>query len=204
MSEFSLQARSPLAGILTPGSSGKKTDMPGVVIEERTGFGLANILARKGQNAALAERFRERYGVDLPVKPKAVGESAMVVVWSGPDQWLAVAPEDTSGGIETELREIAGATASIADQSDGRLFLRLSGPHIRDTLAKGLPIDLHDRVFQPGDAAITAAAHISVQIWQVDDTPTYDLVMFRASAKSFCEWLAGSAAEFGVQILSDR
>lgn len=204
MSDITLQARSPLAGILASGAYGKTTETPGVAIEERTGFGLASILARNGQRDALADLFRDSFGVDLPVEPKVAGDANMTVVWAGPEQWLAIAAEVTPGGIETELRGIVGATASIADQSDGRLFLRLSGPRIRDALAKGLPIDLHDSVFKPGDAAVTSAAHVGVHIWPVDDAPTYNIVVFRAFARSFCEWLVDSAAEYGVMVGAGR
>ncbi len=76
--------------------------------------------------------------------------------------------------------------------------MRIAGPKARDTLAKGLPIDLHQQVFQPGDTALTVVAHINVHIWQVDDAPTYDLAVFRSYAASFCEFITSAASEFGI------
>ena len=35
--------------------------------------------------------------------------------------------------------------AAVSDQSDARLVLRVSGPRVRDVLAKGVPVDLHPR-----------------------------------------------------------
>ena len=59
---------------------------------------------------------------------------------------------------------------------------------------------LQGHTFQPGSAALTAIALIGVQLWQVDDTPTYDLAVFRSMAGSFWSWLSASAAEFGVEV----
>jgi sarcosine oxidase subunit gamma len=82
----------------------------------------------------------------------------------------------------------------------------LSGPHARDVLAKGLPIDLDPRAFPLGSAATSAIAHMGVQLWQLDDTRSYDLAIFRSVSQSFWSWLSASAAEFGyvVEAASSR
>ena len=97
-----------------------------------------------------------------------------------------------------------GRRAMVADQSDGRCVLRLSGPKARQVLAKGIGLDLDPRIFKPGDVAMTLAAHIAVQIWQMDDKPSYEIAMFRSLAGSFWHWLAASAAEFGYEVVEDR
>ena len=63
-------------------------------------------------------------------------------------------------------------------------------------------IDLHPRVFRPGDVALTAIAHIGVQLWQLDDGPTYELAVFRSMAMSFWSWFEGAAAEYGYEIIA--
>jgi sarcosine oxidase subunit gamma len=90
--------------------------------------------------------------------------------------------------------------ASLSDQSDARAVLRLSGPKLRETLAKGCAVDLHARAFRPGDTAITAIAHIGVQLWQVDEGPTFDILVARSMAGSFWRWFSASAAEFGLEL----
>ncbi len=57
----------------------------------------------------------------------------------------------------------------MSNQSDARAALRLSGPHVRDMLAKGCMIDLHPSVFPPGAAAMTSIAHIGVHLWRLDN-----------------------------------
>ena len=76
----------------------------------------------------------------------------------------------------------------------------MSGPRVRDTLAKGCSLDLHPRAFKPGDAATTPVALIDCQIWQLDETPTYALAVPSSFAESFWDWLTASAAEFGYTV----
>lgn len=89
--------------------------------------------------------------------------------------------------------------AAVADQSDARGVLRVSGPNMRDTLAKGCLIDLHPRAFRPGDVALTSIAYIAVQLWAVDEA-TFDLAVPRSMAMSFWSWLRAPAASYGVEV----
>jgi sarcosine oxidase subunit gamma len=60
--------------------------------------------------------------------------------------------------MEAALAGPFGQFAAIVDQSHGRTLLRVTGPRVRDALAKGLAIDLHPREFKTGYAAVTAVA----------------------------------------------
>jgi sarcosine oxidase subunit gamma len=71
-------------------------------------------------------------------------------------------------------------------------------------LAKGLPIDLDPRAFPLGSAATSAISHIGVQLWQADDTRSYDIAIFRSLSESFWRWLTTSAAEFGYEVTPAR
>jgi sarcosine oxidase subunit gamma len=92
----------------------------------------------------------------------------------------------------------------VSDQSDGRTVIRISGPRTRDTLAKGLPIDLDLRAFPENGAATSVISLMGVQLWQVDDTPAYDIAIFRSLSGSFWRWLTASAAEFGYEVTAPR
>ena len=102
--------------------------------------------------------------------------------------------------LVARLRARAGL-ASIADQSDGRVVLRLRGDRVRQVLAKGVPLDLHPRRFKVGDVASTLVAHVGVQIEQLDDQPTFQLMASRSLAGSLWSWLTKSAAEFGYEVV---
>lgn len=200
MPDTALAACSPLAGLLRRGRHGARGDVSGVVLQERTGLQIVSLAARKGQDVPLMAAVRAAWGIDLPATPRREGDVRLAFLWSGPSQWLAVSA-GWPGDLESALRAQIGGFGSLTDQSDGRVVLRISGPHARDALAKGMTIDLHPRAFKPGDTAATLAAHIGVQIWQLDEEPTYELSVFRSYAGSLCDWMMAASAEYGIEIV---
>lgn len=167
---------------------------PGLAIEPRENLTMASFAAGKGRVQALMAAIREVYGVELPRRPERVVGNGIAFVWLGPDQWLAVAERTSGRDLEVELKQRIQGLASVVDQSDGRVVVRISGARARDVLAKGVPIDLHPRAFGVNAVAITHASHIGVIMWQLDDAPTFELAMFRSYADSFAHWLLEAAA----------
>jgi sarcosine oxidase subunit gamma len=153
---------------------------------------LASVILRQGQQLALSHAVRDAVGVDLPTTPRRNPHGATAFVWTGPGQWLAMREGAEPYAFERELHQKLGAFAAICDQSDGRTLIQVSGPGARDLLAKGPIVDLHPRVFGPGDVAATALAHIPVVLWQLDETPTYQFAVFRSFAPDLCRWLLDS------------
>ena len=90
--------------------------------------------------------------------------------------------------------------AAVEDQSHGRTTIRLSGPSSRAMLSRGCRVDLHPRAFGPGRAASTMIAHVGCLVHQVDDAPSYDLVVFSTFAQTFLDWLLHAAAEDGLVV----
>ena len=66
--------------------------------------------------------------------------------------------------LAAELSETIGDAAAVTDQSDGYAVLSLTGPRAAALLEKGVSLDLHDRVFAPGSAAVTSFAHLGVML----------------------------------------
>ena len=126
---------------------------------------------------------------------------------TAPEAWLATS-EARGKGFALSLKEAIGAVASVADQSSGYALMRLTGPKLRDTLAKMLPIDLHERAFAPGDVASTVASHVGITLWRLEDggdgSPVFEIAMFRSLAGSFWHALVSSAAEFGLIVTAVR
>jgi len=172
----------------------------GVIATTRDGLGLATVIVRRGQIEALAQRIRERYAIELPRGNYRAEVHGVAFAGVGPETWLASC-EQGGNRFAVSLRKEIGALASISDQSDGYAVLRLTGTKLRDTLAKLVPIDIHPRAFKPGDVASTVAAHVGVTLWRLhdaaDDTPLFDIAVFRSFAGSFWRALYESAAEFG-------
>jgi methylglutamate dehydrogenase subunit D len=162
---------------------------------------LATVTARQGRRTALLEAARSAFGIELPTTPKRVEGRQIAFVWSGPDQWLACKPAAPAEGMEALLATPFAGLSAVVDQSHGRTLLRIAGPHVRDALAKGVPIDLHPRAFKPGDAAATLVSHIAVHLWQINDQPTYEFAVARSLAQSFWHWLAASASQYGLEFV---
>ena len=128
-----------------------------------------------------ANRIGELLGTPLPVVPNTGSEA---VLWLGPDQWLVF------GASEQQLRAALGDTpGSVVDVSANRVVFELSGPGARDVLEQGCAIDLHPRAFGPGRCAQTLLARANVVLHQVDDVPTYRLLVRPSFAGYLRLWL---------------
>jgi methylglutamate dehydrogenase subunit D len=200
MVSFAQAERSPLHGLAQPGRHGASGGAAGLVIEERTDVALASVIAKKGKRFMLVNAVNTAFGVALPDGPRRATRGAVTFAGTGPDQWIASAEGAEAAGFAARLRGRIGPFAAVSDQSDARLVLRLSGPRVRDVLAKGVSIDLHSKVFKPGDVANTLVAYVGVQIDMLDAAPTYQLTAPRSTAGTFWSWLSASAAEFGYEV----
>lgn len=197
MAESAFVARSPFndLGVPAPGSSA-----PGVIAQDRDGLGLATIILRRGQIEALSQRVRELYDIELPRGSVRASGREAAFLGLAPDSWLA-STEYGGNEFAVALRTALDPFASVSDQSDGYAVLRLSGPKVRETLGKLIPIDFHPRAFRPGNAASSIASHIGVTLWRLDDAPDgssiFEMAIFRSLAADFWHALIESAAEFG-------
>jgi heterotetrameric sarcosine oxidase gamma subunit len=197
--ESELQSHAPFANLPLTSAPGR-----GVMATDRDGLAIARITARKGPLAALTSRVRERFGVELAEGPRRVEANGVVFVGMGVETWLAIAEHGfaSAGGFTASLREAVDDLAAVSDQTGSYAVLRLTGPCVRDTLAKFVPLDLHARVFDPGSAASTIASHIPVTLWRLPDgsggLPVFEIAAPRSYAGSFWHVVVESAAEFGL------
>lgn len=192
-----LLARPALAGLMRPGRSGVSDGPAGVVASERAMAGAAMVAGMGAARAGGVAAAMEGLGLKLPEAGRWTEGGGLEAVWLGPNRWLVFGAAD----VQRVLRERLGALAAVSDQSDARVVVRLSGARVRDALAKGVPIDLHPRAFGPNRVAATLAARIGILIWQRDPAPTFDLAVARSYAGSLAEWLIGTAAEYGLEVL---
>ena len=195
--------RGAWAGIAQAGQIGA-AGQAGIIATLLDGFGLATLIVAPGGTSALSQAVEARLGIALPTAPKIVSSASHDAIWSGPEQWLLRAT--TREGF-VELLDALSAQGAVSDQSDARAAVRLSGPRVRDVLAKGVMLDLHPAAFAVGDTALTSIAHIGVHLWRLDDGPdgsVFEIMVARSMVGSFWSWFAASAAEFGCQVSIDR
>ncbi|HEX4763557.1 MAG TPA: sarcosine oxidase subunit gamma family protein [Usitatibacter sp.] len=184
-----LTASSAFAGLQMPGTLG-------IDIRELDGLGIATVVLRKGQSAALASRLRERYGIELPLGPRLASAKGISLLGTGPDTRLAIR-EGGGNEFALSLRDAIDALASVADQSDGLAVVQVSGARVREALCQLFAVDLDGGVFQPGDVAVTPAGHIGATLWRVDDLQgvcAFRIAVPRSFAASFRDHLVEAAA----------
>ncbi len=185
----------PLDGIAVPGAFGAVP--PEVDLTVRRGLAICQLMARRGQSQALAERFAI---AGTAGQSMATGE--FVALPLAPGQWMLVS--ETGGRDGAFTRHIAAMASGLgyaSEQSHGRQSIRLSGPAARDVMAKACRLDLHPSVTGPGFVAQTQMNGIGVLIHMVDDAPTYDLLVYSGLAEDFWGWITGAAGEFGYRVL---
>jgi heterotetrameric sarcosine oxidase gamma subunit len=169
-------------------------------VREHTPSLLASMIARPGQTTTLSAATERAFGVPLPLTPRVASGAGVNFIWSGPGHWLV---ESSSAAVSMDgLLTIVAGLAYIFEQTDSRVVLEVSGPRVRDVLAKGLPIDLHPASFQVSCVALTSASHIGVQLWQMAADPVYRIAVARSFFASFWHWLASSASEYGCEIIN--
>jgi len=124
----------------------------------------------------------------------AAGEARVLRL--GPDQWLIKAARDMAGDLASSLAA-THPEAAVNDVTFGRTTLRLAGPHARDVLAAGCPLDLHESAFAPGQSA-SLLGHLQVVI-ECLETESFDITVTRSYGLDLLEWLRRAAAEYGFK-----
>ncbi|MFI7066171.1 sarcosine oxidase subunit gamma [Kribbella sp. NPDC050124] len=120
-----------------------------------------------------------------------------VVLWLGPDEWLIVS-EPAVADVAARLRVAAGdGHVAIVDVSANRTVLELSGPHVREVLEKGCPVDLHPRVLADDTAVLTTLARVPVLLWKVDRT-TFRILPRTSFSSYVATWLLDAMQEFAA------
>jgi len=189
-----------LAHLATPGRRGRGAGAAGVSLSLVRDRATAIVIARKGQIPALAAAVREAYGVALPEGPRCAGAPVMFA-GIGHGQWLAFKAGGSDGAaFEAELRARLGGTASISDQTDARVAIRAGGAHVRDMLAKLVPLDLDARAFPVGSAASSLLGHISATVLRSDQSPDFEILVSRSYAESLWRAMVLSGTEYGIDV----
>ena len=135
-------------------------------------------------------------GADLPTTPCTyVSAGPVDLLWLGPDEWLLLAPPETEGLRPALVEAIAPDFGTVTDVSAQRTTLDLTGPDVRDVLARGCAIDLHPRAAPTGTCVQTLLAQAGVVLTVRDaDAPAVRLLVRSSYAPYLTAWLADALA----------
>ncbi len=179
------------------------TGTHGISLTELRDTALVQVMARRGKCAETAKAVKLVFGVAPPDRPGVAKSKNFTLIWSGPDQFLALSTVKDRHSNQ-DLNHHFGGLASLSDQSDGRVLVSVSGSRVRDMLAKICSLDLHPDVFPIGCAAITAIDHLSTNIWRGDDNSdghtVFNLLLLSTFAVSLWALLMDASAEYGVKV----
>ena len=176
-------------------------DDPGVRLEEKPFLGHVNLRGNPDDRSFLSS-VRDTLGFDLPVEANTFARaSGVTAIWLGPDEWLIVKPVDGQSQTVASLRDALGEThAAVTDVTGGQTVLNLSGRHARDVLGKGCSLDLHPRAFGPRQCAQSNLAKAAITLLQIDDAPSYDVIVRRSFAVYLAQWIEDAASEYGLEL----
>ena len=123
---------------------------------------------------------------------------AGAAAWMSPDELMLFCDYDKAGDMVARVEKALGKAHSlVADVSDARAHLRVTGTNVRDVLAKLTPADVSARSFRPGQFRRSRLAQVPGAFWMVDDK-TVEIVCFRSVARYVFDILSLAASEDAV------
>lgn len=150
----------------------------------------------------------------------------VLVVGSGPGEWLLIGPPGQAGVLAGRLaaRMGPGDEATWVDLTHGRALVRLTGPDARRILTRLCGVDLGDDITPDGAALRTSVAAVATDVIRDDaaaggsdshhdndndsdangdatgSSPSYLLHCERSSGQYLFDALLRAGADFGIEI----
>jgi len=201
MSDQGSRRESPLVRFGLAARAEGKCAKARVVCTERPFLGHINLRGDAGDARFIAAVSRV-VGTAVPIESNTVAHGDdNVVCWLGPDEWLIVTPTEREDVMARELRAaLGGLFAAVTEVSGGQTVLALRGEAVRDLLAKGCPLDLHPRAFGVDRCAQSHLAKAPILVRQVDEAPSFEIIVRRSFADYLWLWLEDAASEYPFAI----
>jgi heterotetrameric sarcosine oxidase gamma subunit len=149
---------------------------------------------------------RPAAGLGVRFGRAARNDEGVLVVGSGPGEWLLIGPAGEAKAITTRLEDAAASSSdelmTVVDLTHGRALMRLTGSDGAAVLAKLCGIDLSDDVTPDGAALRSSVAAVATDIIRDDraGVRSYLLHCERSSGQYLFDNLMESGAEFGIEI----
>ncbi len=166
-------------------------------IREVPFLGYLDLRGRSSDTAFLAALLKV-LGCEPPIGANTMVESGdHRIYWLGPDEWLLITPTGKQGQVQAQLRKaLDGVFSAVVDNSSGLTLVEVAGENAGPLLATGCPLDLHPRVFKPGQCAQTRLAKAGMTITPMRDGPGFEIIIRRSFADYLLLWLQDAALVF--------
>lgn len=175
---------------------------------------LAKVAVRADVDGALARAVDVPFGrTSRDVVALDTAEGDLLVVGSGPGEWLVLGAPGTHAAISEQLGRLAerlttgpsgdsGELVTVVDLTHGRALMRLTGPAAIELLARECAVDLSDVACPDGSALRTAVAGLATDVVRDDrdGTPSYLLHCERSSGQYLFDALLDTGTELGVDV----
>lgn len=171
----------------------EKIEVAGLSVRELPFRILLNLRANPN-DVGCSLAVNEATGVSLPGANEFDADGERLLAWLGPDEFLFVGDNRDASGMEKRLRDrLSGVVSALTDVSAGFTTLVVSGAGAREFLAKGWALDLHPRVFRPGQCAQSYLAKAPALLLQRNAAPVFELIVRRSFADYLWAWSVSSA-----------
>lgn len=131
-------------------------------------------------------------------------EGDVLVVGSGPDEWMLLGEPATPDAVPTLADRFATASDGAltwVDQTHGRALVRVTGPRTPDLLAKLCAVDLDPRICPDGAALRSSVARLVTDLVRDDAAGEISFLLHceRSSGQYLYDCLADAGTEFGLE-----
>ena len=132
--------------------------------------------------------------------------SGVLVVGSGPGEWLLIGPPGRGKEIDAELADLKARTrgdyASATDLTHGRALVRLTGERAADVLSGLCGIDLSEMATPDGAAFRSSVAALATDVVRDDvaGARSYLLHCERSSGQYLFDALLTAGRDLGIEI----
>ncbi|MGF6774184.1 sarcosine oxidase subunit gamma [Paraburkholderia sp. GAS199] len=150
------------------------------------------------RDAAFVQAIESVLGCALPQKPNTIAQGkGYDVLWLGPDEWLVRSAQSHDASRTAPLQgrlgaAFAGVFASAVDIGSGYTVLEISGTRAREVLTRGCPLDLHPKLFGPGQCAQSHYFKASMTLIPTG-AESFDIVVRRSFADYFVKIMLDAA-----------
>jgi heterotetrameric sarcosine oxidase gamma subunit len=142
----------------------------------------------------------------VPFGRAARDQAGILVVGSGPGEWLLIAPPGQAADLAARYGNVAtrlpGEAVSIIDLTHGRALMRLTGTRAAEVLSAVCSIDLSESVTPDGAAFRSSVAALATDVIRDDlaGVPSYLLHCERSSGLYLFDSVLSAGRDFGIEI----